>query len=207
MTHRSTTPLQQKLLLTFLPIVLLPLATAGFWSGTVAHQRMMMQAELRLKNQSRLTAALTYKEIERKTALLKAIAVEPTVLKVVQDANQQSASLDKRSIAELETKFAQTKRLKQDEVLDGYLQDLSSIGSFAELFVTDQRGLNIAFTKPTSDFVQRDELWWQQGKQQRQWIGTPQFDDSTQKITIDLVQAILDPNTQAFIGMMKAGYD
>ncbi|BAU13517.1 hypothetical protein LEP3755_40570 [Leptolyngbya sp. NIES-3755] len=59
MKHPSTTPLQQKLLLTFLPIVLLPLAIAGVWSGTVAHQRMMQQAELRLENQSKLKISLS----------------------------------------------------------------------------------------------------------------------------------------------------
>lgn len=202
-----TLPLQQKLLLTFLPVVLLPLAIAGIWSGTVAHHRMMQQAELRLKNQSKLTAALTHKEIERKTTLLEAIAVEPTVLRAVRTADQQSANLANQSIAELEAKFAQTKRLKSDISLDDYFQSLSAIGNFAELFLTDRQGFNITYTKPTSDFVQRDERWWQQGKQYQHWIGAPQFDDSTQKMTIDMVQAIVDPKSRKFLGVIKAGYD
>ncbi|BAU13518.1 integral membrane sensor signal transduction histidine kinase [Leptolyngbya sp. NIES-3755] len=125
----------------------------------------------------------------------------------MEKGNKQSANLSNLTIAELETKFAQAKRLEINEPLEEYLQNLTAIGNFAELFFTNQQGLNLAVTQETSDFVQRDEQWWQKGKQHQHWIGVPQFDDSTQKTTIDMVQAIVDPNTREFLGVMKAGYD
>ncbi|MBD1842403.1 HAMP domain-containing protein [Cyanobacteria bacterium FACHB-63] len=209
--HRfyATAPLQQKLLLTFLPVVLLPLTIAGVWGSIVTHQRIMQQAELRLKNQSKLTAIITHKELERKTSLLNAISIDPMLLKAAKEGNEQAqkANLPSLSIVQAETKFAQTKRLRPDAFLEEHLQNLSSIGNFAELFFTDSNGFNITYTNATSDFVQRDELWWQQGKQYRQWIGSPEFDESTQKVTIQIVQAINDPETKQFLGVIKAGYN
>lgn len=209
--HRfySTAPLQQKLLLTFLPVVLLPLTIAGVWGSIVTHQRMMQQAELRLKNQSKLTAIVTHKELERKTSLLTAISIDPMLLKAAKEGGEraQKANLMSLSIAQAEARFAQTKRLSSQASLEEHLQNLSSVGNFAELFFTDSRGFNITYTHLTSDFVQRDERWWQQGKQYQQWIGSPRYDESTQKVTIEIIQGITAPETKQFLGVIKAGYN
>jgi signal transduction histidine kinase len=205
----ATLPLQRRLLFTFLPIVLLPLAIAGTWSAIVSHEHMMRQAEKRLKNQAKLTATLAHKELERKLTFLSVIAIDPAILNAAYEGNRQAddTKLVTLSIADAESKFAQTKRLKSDERLQNHLHNIAAMGEFTEVFFTERNGFNIAYTTPTSDFVQRDELWWQQGKRQRQWVGAVRFDDSTQHFALEMSQSIIDPKTQQFLGVLKAGYD
>jgi signal transduction histidine kinase len=205
----ATLPLQRRLLFTFLPIVLLPLAIAGTWSAIVSHEHMMRQAEKRLKNQAKLTATLAHKELEQKLTFLSVIAIDPAILNAAYEGNRQAddTKLVTLSIADAESKFAQTKRLKSDERLQNHLHNIAAMGEFTEVFFTERNGFNIAYTTPTSDFVQRDELWWQQGKRQRQWVGAVRFDDSTQHFALEMSQSIIDPKTQQFLGVLKAGYD
>ncbi|HEY9617807.1 MAG TPA: hypothetical protein V6C64_13250, partial [Microcoleaceae cyanobacterium] len=207
--NQATVPLQKKLLLTFLPIGLLPLVIAGGLSAIFTYQRTAQQAELRLRNLSIITAELTANDLENKTTLLSSVAINPLILEAIHASEKpvETAELTKLSIQQLEAQFAKTKRLQPNPVIDDYLREIAFIGGFAELFFTEKHGFNIALSQPTSDFVQQDEQWWRSGKQLKKWIGTPEFDQSTQKVTIEIIQAIYAPNSSKFIGVLKGGYD
>ncbi|MGI0486841.1 ATP-binding protein [Pantanalinema rosaneae CENA516] len=201
--------LQQKLLTTFLPIGLLPLVIAGGLSGVFTYHRTAQQAETRLRNLSIITAELTSKDLDNKTTLLLSIAANPLILEAVRTGAKQAeaANLPELPIPHVEAKFSQNKRLQPNPVIDNYLRDITRVGNFAELFFTDQYGFNVAYSQPTSDFVQRDEQWWVNGKQLKRWIGVPAFDQSSQKVTIEIIHAIHDPASHQFLGVLKGGYD
>lgn len=201
--------LQRKLLLTFLPIVLLPLAIAGSWSGTISSQQLQQQAELRLRNQAKVSAALTHKELERKMTLLSVLALDPTILEASRKTAEeaQAAKLPQQSISKLEAQFAKTRQFSAQPVLQNYLQTIATRNNLAALFLTDRYGFNVAYSQPTSDFVQSDEHWWQAGKQFGKWIDNPKFDESANQITVSLTHAIVDPQSNEFLGVLKAGYD
>lgn len=207
--ERVVMPLHRKLLLTFLPASLLPIVIAGCISGVLTYQRASQQAELRLSNLATETAELTSKDLESKMALLTSLAKNPLILATVQADTQlvEAANLHRLPLEEVESQFEETKLLKVNPAINHYLQDVADIGDFAEVFFTDRYGFNVAYSQPTSDFVQSDEQWWRNGRLKQQWIGIPKFDQSTQKVTIEIIQAIVEPRSGEFLGIFKGGYD
>ena len=208
LSELSETPLQRKLWATFLPAIALPLVIAGGLSGAVAYQRAADRATLQLEDRAVLAADLAHKELQGELSLLATVAANPLVLEAVRTGTQRAEveGLLQLPVDVLETRFARTKLLQPNAALARYLQQVSKIGNFAEVFFTERHGLNVAYTQPTTDFVQQDETWWQQAKRQGQWVGEPQLDQSTNTLTIDLSYAIADPSSGEFLGAIKGGY-
>lgn len=78
--------------------------------------------------------------------------------------------------------------------------------AFAEVFFTDKNGFNVGATNPTSDFVQRDEEWWQTAWNSGAFIGPMQFDDSAGVFSFEVAVRIEGPPGQP-IGVIKAVID
>ncbi len=74
---------------------------------------------------------------------------------------------------------------------------------FAEIFVTNRFGANIAQTDRTSDFRQDDEAWWQAAKAQGFFLKDVEYDTSAKVYSVDIAMAIRDQQKQ-FIGVLKA---
>jgi len=74
---------------------------------------------------------------------------------------------------------------------------------YAELFVTNQFGANVAQTHKTSDYRQDDEMWWQKAKQNGIFLSEGGFDESAGVYASDIAIRILD-NDGKFIGVLKA---
>lgn len=201
--------LRRKMLMIFLPVTLVPLAIAGTLGGIITYQRSSEQKESQLHDRAVTVAELTSKELELKFAILQTVATDPLIIKAVRDGSEQieQEGLEKLSIEELENKFKETKLLSVDILLNSYLQRIAKIGNFAEIFFTERYGLNIAYSQRTSDFIQRNEDWWQNGKEMKRFISKPHLDESTNTFNFDLVNRIVDPDTQEFLGTIKAGYE
>lgn len=73
---------------------------------------------------------------------------------------------------------------------------------FGEIFVTGRLGGNVAQTRKTSDYLQSDEVWWQQAWSEESVIGELSFDDSAQLLSMDLVVRIDDDGVPQ--GILKA---
>ena len=78
---------------------------------------------------------------------------------------------------------------------------------FAEVFFTDANGFNIGATNPTTDFVQRDEIWWQAAWNSRAYLGELEFDESAGVASFEISVRIDDPETQLPVGVIKAVVD
>ena len=74
---------------------------------------------------------------------------------------------------------------------------------YAELFVTNQFGANVAQSHKTSDYRQDDEMWWQKAKQNGVFLSEGGFDESAGVYASDIAIRILD-NDGKFIGVLKA---
>ena len=74
---------------------------------------------------------------------------------------------------------------------------------YAEIFITNQYGANIAQSHKTSDYRQDDELWWQKAKQNGIFLSEGGFDESAGVYASDIAISILDENGN-FIGVLKA---
>ena len=75
---------------------------------------------------------------------------------------------------------------------------------FAETFITDAHGLNVATTNPTSDMLQSDEGWWQQAWHRGLHIGEIEYDESAAVWSVALSLRIDDPDGGAPLGVLKA---
>ena len=79
-----------------------------------------------------------------------------------------------------------------------------------EVFVTDNKGLNIAMTDPTSDFLQADEDWWKSafaGGKGSIYFGPVEYDESSKTYAMNIGVPVLDPETNQAIGVLRGTLD
>jgi len=74
---------------------------------------------------------------------------------------------------------------------------------YAEIFVTNQYGANVAQSHKTSDYKQDDEMWWQKAKQNGIFLSEGGYDESAGVYASDIAIRILDKDGN-FIGVLKA---
>lgn len=74
---------------------------------------------------------------------------------------------------------------------------------YAEIFVTNAYGANVAQTGKTSDYRQDDEPWWQRAKSDMIHITSVEFDESAGVYSADICLRIDDQDGN-FIGIIKA---
>ncbi len=74
---------------------------------------------------------------------------------------------------------------------------------YAEIFVTNQFGANVAQSHKTSDYRQDDELWWQKAMQNGLFLSEGGFDESAGVYASDIAIRILDEDGN-FVGVLKA---
>ncbi|MEM6906087.1 MAG: hypothetical protein AAF568_09355, partial [Pseudomonadota bacterium] len=81
-------------------------------------------------------------------------------------------------------------------------------GLFTEIFVMDNKGLNVAASDITSDFWQGDEAKWQETYQVGAGsvhISEIEFDESTQTFQAQVSLTVADPDNAAPIGAITFG--
>ena len=203
--HSSLT-LSRRLLITVLPTVLVPLALASTVSYGIFQKRAENQIKGQLQDQALLAGQSAVQLQSDGLKFAEMMASNPLVIDAARAGTQKAEAeqLDQQSVDELEKNFAAAKLLAPNQVLNDYLSKTAKTEGVAELFFTERNGLNIAYSQPTTDFVQDDEEWWQKGKADGQWVSDPQFDQSANTFSIDLVQAIVDPKSKEFLGVVKA---
>lgn len=94
--------------------------------------------------------------------------------------------------------------------LSGYLSGVQadSQGLFSEIFVMDNRGLNVGQSGLTTDYWQGDEAKWQEtyGKgADAMLIDDVEFDESSQTFQSQLSLPVVDPNSGEVIGAITVG--
>ncbi len=202
----SAPTLRHQLLMTVLPTVLIPLAIASAVGYKIVHQDAEAQIRAQLQDQALLTGEAASHLLEDALKSQENIATNPLVIEAAK-ASSQKAEADKlpqQSIAQLEKRFADTKLLQPNKVLNDYLIRTAKIQGFPEIAFTERHGYYIAHTNLTSDFVQSDEEWWQKGKSDTKWINEPEFDESANSFGVEVIHAILDPDSGEFLGVIEA---
>ena len=199
--------LRRRLLTTILPAVLLPLVIASAIGYNITERRAKTQALSKLEENTLLTSSTVTAFIRDSFKIPDLVASNPVVIEAMRVGSQeaQAQGLPQQSIEAVEQQFAATKLLKADANLNNYLQQIVKSSDIVEIFFTERNGFNLAFSNPTSDFVQRDEGWWQTSKQNGRAIDEPEFDESANAVVFALSEAVTDPETKEFLGVIKAG--
>lgn len=112
------------------------------------------------------------------------------------------------SVEAVEARFDGTKLLDESGESSAYLRsEISDRLFYAEVFFTDANGFNVGATNPTSDFVQRDEGWWQDAWRDGAFLGPLEFDESAGVRSFEVAVRIDDRSTGQPLGVMKAVVD
>ncbi len=204
--RRQSTSLRTQLLMAILPGVLVPLGIAGLVSYNIASQSAKQHSEELLRSQTRLASDISRKLLEESATIPSVVATNPLVIDAAKATAKaaEANGLPTRPIDQAEQAFSANKLIKLNQVLNDYLKRSAEKGKLAEVFFTDKHGFNVAYSSPTSDFVQSDEAWWQRGKKEDKQIVEPQFDKSSNTVGIELSSAITDPTSGEFLGVVRA---
>jgi hypothetical protein len=153
----------------------------------------------------------------RRLQLIEQLVAEPSVINAVRDANRESESLSERAIEELDKRWQASDgaddlaaAVISHECAQRLVDFQEAHDGFPEIFVTDARGLVVAATNRTSDYLQSDEDWWKATYEHgrgRSRFGEIEYDESAYSESIPLYVPVVDPGTHEAIGVLKAVCD
>jgi len=141
---------------------------------------------------------------------------DPAIVNAVLAQNAAHADLSRAEIDALDARWRAELSGKTRPLIDALLSNPLSLylkgrqraaeGLITEIFVMDNRGLNVGQSDITSDFWQGDEAKWQRSfGAGALYIEEAARDDSTQLIQSQASLPIRDPRTGAPIGAITVG--
>jgi opacity protein-like surface antigen len=145
---------------------------------------------------------------------------DPIVVKAINDQNAAHAGLSQADIDELDKKWRAETEASSHPMIDGVLgnalskflveKQAASGGMVTEIFVTDNKGLNVGQSSVTSDYWQGDEAKWEKSfgaGAGAVFVDEVEKDESTQTLQSQVSVAISDPATSQVIGAVTLGID
>ena len=143
---------------------------------------------------------------------------DPLVVDAINAQNAKHAGLQPADIDALDKKWrAEVDAADKPTITEVLSSPLSkflveqrekSSGVITELFITDNKGLNVGQSDPTSDYWQGDEAKWQKTFQVGPgtvFVDEVEKDESTQQMQTQVSATIADPKTGAAIGAVTVG--
>jgi methyl-accepting chemotaxis protein len=160
--------------------------------------------------QERSASAVNVVESSVESAINQAqtLALSPSIFEVaVRGADLASRrGLEGLSVEEAEARMSGTRSLQASPATDRYLQNVVERSLFAEVFITDVNGFVVASSGRTSDFVQRDERWWQEAFAGLANVSEVEVDASSDVISLS-VSVPVQGAGGATAGVMKSVID
>ncbi len=145
---------------------------------------------------------------------------DPVVVDAVKAQNAENAGLSQADIDALDQQWraetsASAKPLIDETLanaLSGFLKTLKdgSKGLYTEIFVMDNKGLNVGQSDVTSDYWQGDEDKWAKTYPvgpDAMLIGEVEQDESTQRFQTQVSLSVVDPASGEAIGAVTIGID
>lgn len=145
---------------------------------------------------------------------------DPAVIEAIKAQNAKHAGLAQDKIDALDKQWrAETKAAAKpliNEVmgnpLSAYLKkkEAEGKGLVTEIFVMDNKGLNVGQSDVTSDYWQGDEAKWQKTFSvgpNAVFVDKVEQDESTQKFQTQVSISIVDPASNSVIGAVTVGLD
>jgi hypothetical protein len=170
--------------------------------------------------QAPATAANDYEQKIRSEVVPKVQSwiADPVVVDAVKSQNQKHGSLSQSEIDKMdkqwrsETSAGSGKLINEvlGNELSKYLSGVKSdgVGVYTEIFVMDNKGLNVGQSDVTSDYWQGDEAKWKKtylAGAGSMLIDEVEFDESTQTFQSQLSLSVVDPATNEVIGAVTIG--
>ncbi len=119
--------------------------------------------ERQLSERSSSAVSVIESAVESAVTDVELLALAPAVADVAVEGAVRAGrlGLDRISIEEAEQRMAGVGALSVSPEENRYLERVVERSLFAEVLVTDRNGFVVATSGPSSNFVRRDEVWWQ----------------------------------------------
>ncbi len=168
-----------------------------------------------LGNQTILRAS---DQVSAGVQVLETLAKTPSLAAAVSVANENRADWSPEKISSLDEAWkldspaieATVAEISNNDLSNYLIEFIQNNSAEVEVFVTDQKGLNIAMSDKTSDFMQSDEGWWQAafaGGSGAVYIGEVEYDESSKSYAMNLGVPVRDPQTNKVIGVLRGTLD
>ncbi|MEM8778095.1 MAG: methyl-accepting chemotaxis protein, partial [Cyanobacteria bacterium P01_G01_bin.49] len=197
--------LRRRLLMTVLPTTLIPLLVASAIGINITQRQAEEEKLIEIEQQAILSREMANKFLQDALDIKYQLEANPLVIEAIESGTEQvqSQGLLNKNIEQVEQQFASNKLLTPNQTLNNYLKAMTKTQDIAEVILTEENGFNIAYSSPSSDFVQSDEEWWQIGREKGQQVLGSTFDDSTETIVIETVSPLNNPNSDKVLGVAK----
>src|SRR5687768_13311646 len=204
----TSSSIKRRVLLLFGGLTFAVLLLIVTTANTAVSNFIGTQADARLIDASRRSALLVERalvERERETLLL---ASSPVLIDAAREGTRRAAAmrLDTMSVESLERLFAGRRSLEVSPVARTYLRELASTLEIAEVFITDRTGHNAVISEQTSDFVQRDEAWWQRAYRTRLTPPEADYDESARQAVVVYAAPVRARESDAPSGVIKVAF-
>ena len=143
---------------------------------------------------------------------------DPVIVEAIKAQNAEHASISEADIDTLDKKWRAEAKAGGGDMISGVLaKDISkfltgkkegSNGIFSEIFVMDNKGLNVGQSDVTSDYMQGDEGKWQKTYSvgpDAVFVDEVEFDDSSQTFQSQVSTTVVDPADGKPIGAITLG--
>jgi hypothetical protein len=151
---------------------------------------------------------------------LKKWMSEAVVVDAIKAQNAKHAAFDQAKLDELDKQWRAETKAAAKPLVDSYLGNPLSAylkkvkadakGLVTEIFVMDDKGLNVGQSDMTSDFWQGDEAKWKKtflAGPSAIFVDKIEKDESSQAFQSQISMAIADPATGKVIGAVTVGVD
>lgn len=149
---------------------------------------------------------------------IRALIETPTIINEINSQNKKNAALTQSDIDQIDMSWRNETEQSTTPFIDSALSSSLSIelkslveeqqGLFTEIFVMDDKGLNVGQSGITSDYWQGDEAKWQQTfllGPDAVHISDVEFDESSQTYQAQVSISITDPQSGKAIGAATFG--
>src|SRR6266496_3008095 len=176
--------LRQSFLLSGAGAAVLLVVFVAWLTSTRVGQVLEQEADARGRDDATRVAAIVTQYLKERRHEATALASEPQLIAAVRDAGQAAVTrgLDRMPIPDLERAFNASRQLGGDPALASQLRNYPA----------------------TSDFVQRDETWWQRAISEGRYEGDAEFDSSAGAASLEFDVAIRASQGQRPVGVLKA---
>jgi GAF domain-containing protein/HAMP domain-containing protein len=205
-----------KLILSFLVVTLLAVGAIAFFNNLNTTAALTDQVGRQMQSQAHAEALNLGSYLAARVKVMRLLAESDLMKEAIVARNntyQAQAEAIKADMAKLDAQWMAAG--DDDPLIQGRLNN--SLGTelrqlkvafpdLVENFVTDRYGGLLASTGRTSDYYQADEGWWQAAFNNGQgavYIGEPEFDESSQTLSINMAVPVRARDSDEVIGILR----
>lgn len=204
--------LRVKMITVIISIVMISVVTIAFAANRTLSTNLTEGLGANMYDRANSVSVGVVQIIDREVSLLKAFSVDAIIENMAETASREvltQAEIEQRDkqwrAAHAEDNNADLLilRVQYNRASTQLRYFQRNFRQNAEVFLTNQQGVNVAATDRTSDYYQADEEWWQAAYQQGLYLGPPEYDESTKSTAMIIAIAIRDNSDGEFLGVLR----